>query len=64
MQYRTMPGIDRTLSLVSLGTWAFGGDHWWGKQDDKDSIETMEQAIKNGINAIDTAPVYGIKNHS
>lgn len=42
-----------------LGTWAFGGDSWWGKQEDKDSVAVLEKAIASGVNAIDTAPVYG-----
>jgi aryl-alcohol dehydrogenase-like predicted oxidoreductase len=46
------------VSVVSLGTWVFGGDNW-GKVDDKESIATIQKAIELGINLIDTAPVYG-----
>ena len=51
--------IGIPLSRVSLGTWALGGDIWWGKQDDRSSNDAMETAIDNGINLFDTAPVYG-----
>jgi aryl-alcohol dehydrogenase-like predicted oxidoreductase len=46
------------VSVVSLGTWVFGGDNW-GKVDDKESIASIQKAIEIGINLIDTAPVYG-----
>jgi aryl-alcohol dehydrogenase-like predicted oxidoreductase len=46
------------VSVVSLGTWVFGGDNW-GKVDDNESIATIQKAIELGINLIDTAPVYG-----
>jgi aryl-alcohol dehydrogenase-like predicted oxidoreductase len=57
MQYRQIN--DLNLSVLSLGTWAFGGDKWWGKQEDKDSCQVLDAAIKKGITTIDTAPVYG-----
>ena len=46
------------VSVVSLGTWVFGGDNW-GKVDDNESIATIQKAIELGINLIDTAPIYG-----
>jgi len=54
-------GID--LTVIGLGTWAHGGGKWafsWGKQDDKESIATTIAAIKEGINWVDTAAVYGL----
>jgi len=54
---------DFSLSVLGLGTWAFGGDKWWGPQDDKDSWLVLKKAIEKGINLIDTAPVYG-RGHS
>jgi len=47
------------VSRICLGTWAWGGDKWWGRQQDRDSEEAFEAALARGINFIDTAPVYG-----
>jgi aryl-alcohol dehydrogenase-like predicted oxidoreductase len=45
-------------SRIALGTWAMGG--WmWGGSDEKESIRTIHAAFDQGINLIDTAPVYG-----
>ena len=46
------------VSRVALGTWAMGG--WmWGGSDEAESIATIRAAVEQGINVIDTAPVYG-----
>ncbi len=46
------------VSRVALGTWAMGG--WmWGGSDEAESIATIRAAVEQGINIIDTAPVYG-----
>jgi aryl-alcohol dehydrogenase-like predicted oxidoreductase len=37
------------------GPWLYG----WGPQDDDDSIRTVLKALDEGINWIDTAPIYG-----
>ena len=45
-------------SRICLGTWAIGG--WmWGGTDEENSINTILAALDQGINMIDTAPVYG-----
>jgi aryl-alcohol dehydrogenase-like predicted oxidoreductase len=53
--------IDRTnliSSRIALGTWAIGG--WmWGGTDEKESVRTIHAAFDQGINLIDTAPIYG-----
>lgn len=49
---------DRKISAVILGTWAIGGSHW-GPYDEANAVRAIETALDNGINAIDTAPVYG-----
>lgn len=63
MEYRQISNLDLNVSIISLGTWAFGSDKWWGKQNDADSESVLEAAIASGINTIDTAPVYG-RGHS
>jgi aryl-alcohol dehydrogenase-like predicted oxidoreductase len=45
-------------SRIALGTWAIGG--WmWGGTDEAESIRTIHAALDQGVNLIDTAPVYG-----
>ncbi|EHP37485.1 aldo/keto reductase, partial [Cupriavidus basilensis OR16] len=51
-------GIPIPVSRIGLGTWAIGG--WmWGGTDDNASVATIRSALDQGINLIDTAPVYG-----
>ncbi|WP_316149572.1 aldo/keto reductase [Cupriavidus sp. BIC8F] len=51
-------GIPVPVSRIGLGTWAIGG--WmWGGADDEASVATIRCALDQGINLIDTAPVYG-----
>lgn len=59
MDYRKINNINIPISPVTLGTWAFGGDIWWGPQEDRNSTKVLDLAIKEGITMIDTAPVYG-----
>jgi aryl-alcohol dehydrogenase-like predicted oxidoreductase len=50
------------ITTVGYGAWAIGGlgwEHSWGPQDDRESVATIRHAIEQGINWIDTAPVYG-----
>jgi aryl-alcohol dehydrogenase-like predicted oxidoreductase len=61
MQRRKLGYTDLKLTTVGLGTWAMGGP-WqfgWGPQDDGDAIAAILAALNEGINWIDTAPVYG-----
>lgn len=54
----TIKGLDKPVTRIALGTWAIGG--WmWGGPDDDNAIRTIHRALDNGINFIDTAPVYG-----
>ena len=54
----TLNNIPQNLSVIGLGTWAFGGDGW-GKVDKSELIATVKTAVDEGINLIDTAPIYG-----
>jgi aryl-alcohol dehydrogenase-like predicted oxidoreductase len=57
-EFAHIPGTTLRVSRVALGTWAMGG--WmWGGSDDGESIATIREALDQGINLIDTAPVYG-----
>ena len=55
-----------SVSAISLGTWAFGGENksgkksvGWANQNDDDSYSTLLKAWSEGINHWDTADVYG-----
>ena len=53
-----IPGTQLHVARVALGTWAMGG--WlWGGTDESAAIATIRAALDQGINLIDTAPVYG-----
>jgi aryl-alcohol dehydrogenase-like predicted oxidoreductase len=57
-EFVEIPGTRLKVSRVALGTWAMGG--WmWGGTDTRESIATVHAALTQGINLIDTAPVYG-----
>jgi len=58
MEYVDIPGTQLRVSRVALGTWAMGG--WmWGGTDEREATRTIAAALDQGINLIDTAPVYG-----
>src|SRR6267378_85807 len=57
-EFVDIPGTQLRVSRVALGTWAMGG--WmWGGTDERESVATIRAALEQGINLIDTAPVYG-----
>ncbi|MDD4013930.1 MAG: aldo/keto reductase [Candidatus Omnitrophica bacterium] len=58
MKYRKFGKSDMNVSSICLGTWVFGGD-FWGGADDKESIAVVREAVRKGVNFIDTAPAYG-----
>jgi aryl-alcohol dehydrogenase-like predicted oxidoreductase len=58
MIYRKLGHTDIEISTVGFGAWAIGG--WmWGRADEHDSIKAIHAALDNGVNLIDTAPIYG-----
>jgi aryl-alcohol dehydrogenase-like predicted oxidoreductase len=58
LEYINVDGTNLVSSRIALGTWAIGG--WmWGGSDEKESIRTIHAALDQGINLIDTAPIYG-----
>jgi aryl-alcohol dehydrogenase-like predicted oxidoreductase len=57
-EFIKIPATKLRVSRVALGTWAMGG--WmWGGTDERESIATIRTALYQGVNLIDTAPVYG-----
>jgi aryl-alcohol dehydrogenase-like predicted oxidoreductase len=58
LEYMNIADTNLISSRIALGTWAMGG--WmWGGTDQKESIRTIHAALDQGINLLDTAPVYG-----
>jgi len=58
MQYRPLGNSGINASVVAVGAWAMGG--WmWGGTSEQDSINAINAAIDEGVNFIDTAPIYG-----
>src|ERR1700678_2831282 len=56
MEFVSIAG--RTISRIGLGTWAIGGLDW-GAVSDADAIATILDGLEQGIDLIDTAPIYG-----
>lgn len=62
MQTRKLGYSELNLTVIGLGTWAMGGGDWkfgWGPQDDQSSIKAIHAGLDQGVNWIDTAPIYG-----
>ena len=62
---RTVPlgTTGMRITRVGFGAWATGGGGWrfgWGSQEDRESVRAIRYAVEQGVNWIDTAPVYGM----
>ena len=58
MRMRPLGQSGIQASVVGFGAWAAGG--WlWGGADAEDAVAAMQAAIGEGVNLIDTAPMYG-----
>ncbi len=58
MDYRELGQSGIKVSPVIFGAWAIG-EWMWGPQDHNDAIAAIRAGLDAGINAIDTAAVYG-----
>jgi aryl-alcohol dehydrogenase-like predicted oxidoreductase len=58
MRTRRLGKSELEVPVVILGAWAIGGWNWGGSDDDE-AVRVLHAAIDAGMNAIDTAPVYG-----
>jgi aryl-alcohol dehydrogenase-like predicted oxidoreductase len=59
---RTLGKSRLSFTTIGIGTWAIGGGEWrfgWGPQDEAEAIAAIVHGVEQGINWIDTAPVYG-----
>jgi aryl-alcohol dehydrogenase-like predicted oxidoreductase len=57
MMKRTLRPFNLEVSALGLG--CMGMSMCYGKADDNQSLRTIEYAIENGINFLDTADIYG-----
>lgn len=58
MEHRTLGNTDLSLSAITYGAFAIGGNMWGGNEK-KDSIAAIHASVDNGVTTIDTAPFYG-----
>ena len=58
MYYRNIGNSELKASVVGLGTFAIGG-WFWGGVEEKQAISAIQASIDQGVNLIDTAPIYG-----
>lgn len=59
MRYKVLGKTGLNVSVATVGTWAIGGSGW-GAVDRAESIEAIRSMLDNGVNIIDTAPIYGL----
>lgn len=58
MQRRKLGRTNLEVPVVCFGAWAIGG-WYWGGSDDRAAVDALRAALDAGVNAFDTAPVYG-----
>ncbi|MCK6444926.1 MAG: aldo/keto reductase [Planctomycetes bacterium] len=58
MQRRKLGKTSLEVPVVCFGAWAIGG-WYWGGSDDRDAVAAIRAACELGVDALDTAPVYG-----
>jgi aryl-alcohol dehydrogenase-like predicted oxidoreductase len=57
MRYTRLGQTGLDVSVLALGTWAFGGD--WGSFDKAEAESAIDLALERGITLFDTAQGYG-----
>ena len=60
MQNNNIGRSGLSAPFLGLGTWAIGGGKRWGDNDDALSVKAIQTAVEQGIQWIDTAPIYGL----
>ncbi|MEM8868280.1 MAG: aldo/keto reductase [Verrucomicrobiota bacterium] len=58
MKIRKIGATDIEASAIVFGGWAIGGGEL-GDADESEAVNALSAALDNGINFIDTAPIYG-----
>src|ERR1700738_910170 len=57
MRYVGLARTEMQVSVLALGTWAFGGE--WGSVDEGEARATIHAALDQGVTLFDTAQGYG-----
>ena len=57
MRKARLGGSGLEVSVLALGTWAYGGD--WGSFDEGEARATIRRALELGVTLFDTAQAYG-----
>jgi aryl-alcohol dehydrogenase-like predicted oxidoreductase len=57
MQYVLLAKTEMRVSVLALGTWAFGGE--WGAFDEGEAKAAIHAALDKGVTLFDTAQGYG-----
>src|SRR3989449_5753725 len=57
MRYVRLGKTEMQVSVLALGTWAFGGD--WGSFDEGEAKAAIHAALDRGVTFFDTAQGYG-----
>jgi aryl-alcohol dehydrogenase-like predicted oxidoreductase len=57
MQYVRLGKTEMRVSVLALGTWAFGGE--WGAFDEGEAKAAIHAALDKGVTLFDTAQGYG-----
>src|ERR1700730_10140658 len=57
MRYVRLGKTEMQVSVLALGTWAFGGE--WGSFDEAEARAAIHAALDNGVTLFDTAQGYG-----
>jgi len=58
VEHRKLGKSEIELPVVTFGAWAIGG-LFWGGNDDATAVTAIHAALDQGMDAIDTAPIYG-----
>lgn len=63
MRYRRFGRLGWTVSEIGYGTWGIGGGtQGWQGSSDEQALESLDLAVRLGLNFFDTAWIYGRGN--
>jgi len=64
MRYTECTSLGTRLSSLGAGTWSMAGKNAYGlvfgRADEARPVETLRTLLDEGVNVIDTAPIYGM----